>query len=231
MLSLLGGFFFPLSRNLSWIPLNYSEVLTDYVETVVQRHLRLRADLAFVHSRVPLLRRLYLQCPVLGFIRMNHLESQIRGVHVNPGAQYVHVPFAHPGHLKTNNGTRHISTFCLSATCSYDKPKPMSFCEWKKKGKTSLRKVLEIRRLTSALPVGHADLVPFSPDCRRCNFWLLFCYRPIFFGSSGYTSATRYKRIFIHVVRLVHFLLRDAFVVGRIERFRLRCFIETFHWT
>ena len=74
--------------------------LTDHVEAVVQRHLRLGADLALVNPGVPFLGRLDLQRPVLRLVRMDHLEPQVRGVHQDTGAQYMHVPLTHPGHLQ-----------------------------------------------------------------------------------------------------------------------------------
>lgn len=74
--------------------------LTNHVEAIVEWHLRLGADLALVYAGIALLWRLDLQRPVLRLVRMDHLEPQVRRVHEDARAQDMHVPFAHPGHLR-----------------------------------------------------------------------------------------------------------------------------------
>lgn len=54
-----------------------NKTLTNYIEGVQQGHLGLRVDLALVHARVPHLGILYVQRPVAGARRTQHLKPLV----------------------------------------------------------------------------------------------------------------------------------------------------------
>lgn len=77
----------------------HCHILTDNIESNEITAYWLRRYLALVHARIPLLRPLYLQRPVISVLMVCGLKPLIGCVCVRADGEYVYVAMPYPGDL------------------------------------------------------------------------------------------------------------------------------------